>query len=259
MSQKILESKEIIVYTTLVLVSSSLICYAAHLVEDNNLSILNVLMPSLLAFIYTMFKSGRKGLHDLFIKQTIKKTKLKWFVLSMTGIPLLGFLAVQTIRGFDMEDLGLRTTQLMPQIIVIIMIAIGEEYGWRGFLLPRLMKKFSLFQSSLLLGLIWGVWHFPAYLIGTGTPLDMSFLVFMLWVILGTFFISWIYYYTGSVLTSILVHISANATFNYLLLLPEFTGDMNTFWLFLSYVFVIVLVVFYLKRRDLIEKKPASQ
>jgi membrane protease YdiL (CAAX protease family) len=227
--------------------------------EDNNLSILNVLMPSLLALVYTMFKSGRRGLHDLFIKQTIKKAKLKWFVLALTGIPLIGFLAVQTIQGFGVAPFGLRTTQLMPQIIVIILIAIGEEYGWRGFLLPRLMAKFSLFQSSLLLGLIWGIWHFPAYLIGTGTPLDMPFVVFMIWVLLGTFFISWIYYYTGSVLTSIMAHISANATFNYLLLLPEFTGDMNTFWLFLSYVFVIVLVVYYRKRDDLIEKHPASK
>jgi membrane protease YdiL (CAAX protease family) len=56
-----------------------------------------------------------------------------------------------------------------------------------------------------------GICHFPAYLIGTGTPREMSFLVFLLWVVLGTLFISWIYYYTESVLTSILARISANA------------------------------------------------
>ena len=52
----------------------------------------------------------------------------------------------------------------MPQVIVIVLIALGEEYGWRGFLLPALMKKFNLFYSSIILGLIWGCWHFPAYL-----------------------------------------------------------------------------------------------
>ncbi len=44
------------------------------------------------------------------------------------------------------------------------------------------MKKFNLFYSSIILGLIWGFWHFPAYLIGTGVPLEMNFMVFLLWV-----------------------------------------------------------------------------
>ena len=81
----------------------------------------------------------------------------------------------------------------MPQMPLILLIALGEEYGWRGFLLPRLMKRYNLLQASMRLGLIWGLWHFPAYLIGTGVPLQMDFLVFLLWVVLGTLFISWIY------------------------------------------------------------------
>ena len=141
----------------------------------------------------------------------------------------------------------------MPQIVVIILIALGEEYGWRGFLLPRLMNKFNLFYSSIILGLIWGFWHFPAYLIGTGVPLEMDFMVFLLWVLLGTLFISWIYYYTKSVLTSILAHIGANATFNYLLILPEFTGSMNTFWFFIFYLSMMMVIVFYVRRKDLIK------
>jgi len=60
----------------------------------------------------------------------------------------------------------------------------------------KLMNKFNLFYSSVILGLIWGCWHFPAYLIGTGVPLEMNFMVFLLWVLLATLFISWIYYYT---------------------------------------------------------------
>jgi membrane protease YdiL (CAAX protease family) len=155
--------------------------------------------------------------------------------------------------NFDISKFSLRTYQLMPQLVVIILIALGEEYGWRGFLLPRLMNKFNLFYSSIILGLIWGFWHFPAYLIGTGVPLQMSFMVFLLWVILGTLFISWIYYYTKSVLTSILAHIGANAAFNYLLILPEFTGSMNTFWIFIFYLSMMMMIVFYVKRKDLIK------
>jgi len=153
--------------------------------------------------------------------------------------------------NFNISDFQLRTSQLLPQVVVIILIAIGEEYGWRGYLLPRLMRRFSVFYSSIILGLIWGFWHFPAYLIGTGTPQDMSFFVFLLWVILGTLFISWIYYYTTSVLTSILAHISANAAFNYLNILPEFTGSMDTFWLFILYLSLLIVIVYSTCRKDL--------
>ncbi|SMO37096.1 CAAX protease self-immunity [Saccharicrinis carchari] len=247
------EKKEIILFSTIAIGLSSLICYISFETNNPNLSILSVFTPSLLALAFTAITKGRKGVHDLFVKQTIKRTSIKWLLLSLIGIPLVGFLAMLTSLNFAISMLSLRTYELMPQIVIIILIALGEEYGWRGFLLPRLMNKFNLFYSSIILGLIWGLWHFPAYLIGTGIPLQMNFMVFLLWVILGTLFISWIYYYTRSVLTSILAHISANAAFNYLLILPEFTGSMNTFWIFIFYLSIIIMIVFYVRRKDLIK------
>ena len=74
----------------------------------------------------------------------------------------------------------------------------------------------------------------------------------------GFLFIGWIYYYTRSVLTSILAHISANMAFNYLLLLPEFTGSMKPFWIFILYLSIMMLVVLYVRRKDLV-KSPAGK
>lgn len=247
------EKKEIILFSTIVIALSSIICFISYKTDNSNLSILSVFTPSILALVFTAINKGKKGVYELFVKQTIKKTRIKWFLLSLIGIPLVGSLAMLTSLNFDISKFSLRTYQLMPQIVVIILIALGEEYGWRGFLLPRLMNKFNLFYSSIILGLIWGFWHFPAYLIGTGVPLQMNFMVFLLWVILGTLFISWIYYYTKSVLTSILAHIGANAAFNYLLILPEFTGSMNTFWVFIFYLSIMMMIVFYVRRKDLIK------
>ena len=248
-----LEKKEIILFSTIVIGLSSLICFISYKTDNSNLSILSVFTPSILALVYTAINKGKKGIYELFVKQTIKKTKFKWLLLSLIGIPLVASLAMLTSLNFDISKFSLRTTQLMPQIVVIILIALGEEYGWRGFLLPRLMNKFNLFYSSIILGLIWGIWHFPAYLIGTGVPLKMNFMVFLLWVILATLFISWVYYYTKSVLTSILAHISANAAFNYLLILPEFTGSMNTFWFLILYLSMMMMIVLYVRRKDLIK------
>lgn len=248
-----LEKQEIIVFSVIAIILSSLICFVAYKTDNSNLSLLSVFTPSILAFVYTAISKGKKGVNELFVKQTIKKTKFRWLLISLMGIPLIASLAVLTSLNFDISRFGLRTSQLMPQILIIILIALGEEYGWRGFLLPRLLNRFSLFSSAIILGFIWGFWHFPAYLIGVGVPLQMNFMVFLLWVVLGSLFIGWIYYYTRSVLTSILAHISANVAFNYLLILPEFTGSMNTFWVFILYLSIMMTVVLYVRRKDLIK------
>ena len=239
-----IEKKEIISFSVIVLVLSSLICLTAYQLDNLNISILSVFTPSIVALILTARSRGKSGVYELFVKQTFRKAGLKWFVMALTGIPLLVSLAILTDLNFDFSSFHLRTTQLMPQIMVIVLIAIGEEYGWRGFLLPRLMKRYNLFYSSIIVGLLWGFWHFPAYLIGTGVPLDMNFMVFLIWVLLGTFFISWIYFYTKNVFTSILAHIGANAAFNYLPVLPEFTGSMTVFWIFLTYLSILLTICF---------------
>jgi len=247
------EKREIILFSVIVIVLSSLICLIAYQLDNPNLSIFSIFTPSIVALILTAMTKGKRGLYELFVQQTFQKTAFKWLLLSVIGFPILASLAVLTNLNFNISDFQLRTSQLLPQVVVIILIAIGEEYGWRGYLLPRLMRRFSVFYSSIILGLIWGFWHFPAYLIGTGTPQEMSFFIFLLWVILGTLFISWIYYYTKSVLTSILAHFSANAAFNYLNILPEFTGSMDTFWLFMVYLSVLMAVVYYTGRSDLMK------
>ena len=157
------------------------------------MAILAVFTPSLVALVLTVRSKGRRGLYNLFVTQTVRRTAFKWLLVSIAGIPLLASLAVLSASGFDVSGFSLRTSSRMPQMPLILLIALGEEYGWRGFLLPRLMKRYNLLQASMRLGLIWGLWHFPAYLIGIGVPLQMDFLVFLLWVVLGALFISWIY------------------------------------------------------------------
>jgi len=245
------ENRTVITYSTLVIILSSVICFIAYKTDHLQASILSVFTPSLLALIYTAILKGKTGLRELFIKQTVRKIKIKWLFLSLMGIPLVASLAVLTSLNFDVAKFGFRSTQLMPQMMVVLFIAIGEEYGWRGFLLPRLMNTFNVFYSAMILGFIWGVWHVPAYLIGMGVPLQMNFMVFLLWVILGSLFMAWMYYYTRSVLTSLLAHFSANAAFNYLYILPEFTGSMHTFWWFILYMSVMMAVVLFAGRKDL--------
>jgi membrane protease YdiL (CAAX protease family) len=94
-------------------------------------------------------------------------------------------------------------------LLQIFQRGIGEETGWRGFALPALMTKHSVFKANLILGLIWAIWHFhPANfnaLISIG-----GFFVFFN-IFLTTFLFTWLYSHTnGSLLMAILFHMLLN-------------------------------------------------
>ena len=71
-------------------------------------------------------------------------------------------------------------------IVAILLGCIAEEIGWRGFLLPRLQRKYSPIVSSLIVGILWGVWHVnftggvPGFILYNLTMIEMS--VLMTWL-----------------------------------------------------------------------------
>ena len=58
--------------------------------------------------------------------------------------------------------------------IVNIIACLGEEVGWRGFLLPNLLEKFTPIKATLLTGFIWGVWHAPMIAMGYNYGLNYA-------------------------------------------------------------------------------------
>ncbi|MBB5210884.1 CPBP family intramembrane glutamic endopeptidase [Microbulbifer hydrolyticus] len=240
-----IKRNQVLIFTIVVLFFSSLIALAAKKAGNTNLSILLVFTPSLVALLMVLLVDGGKGAKALFVDQLIKPFGLGWFLTALLVFPLVGVAAVTLHSMFGGPSLGLRTTQLLPQLIVILVISLGEEFGWRGYLLPKLQEKYSALTASLILGAVWGFWHFPASLIGTGVPQEMPFFVFLVWVLLATLLMTWVYNNTGSVLLAILMHSMANATFNYLPLLPEFVGQLNTFFVFLAAVGLLTSVVIW--------------
>jgi uncharacterized protein len=93
------------------------------------------------------------------------------------------------------------------------LFALGEELGWRGFLLPRLMHL-GQWKAILISGAIWGIWHAPAILQGHNFPTMPGpgvFLMVVFSALLGAFF-SWLYLRTRSPWAPALAHGSINAS-----------------------------------------------
>jgi membrane protease YdiL (CAAX protease family) len=95
---------------------------------------------------------------------------------------------------------------LLPSMI----FSLGEEIGWRGFLVPELSKWMSLRNVGLVSGLIWGVWHLPGILSGgygaDGTPLAFQITCFMVMVISSGIIFAWVRIKSGSLWTAVILH-----------------------------------------------------
>jgi uncharacterized protein len=102
---------------------------------------------------------------------------------------------------------------LMLKTLPNIPFTFGEEYGWRGYLLPRLLPLGEV-RATLLVGLIWGPWHVPFLLAGLNYPgvnFWLAFLVFLFTVVALSFAYTWFYSASsGSVLVVALLHQSFN-------------------------------------------------
>ncbi|HZZ39315.1 MAG TPA: CPBP family intramembrane glutamic endopeptidase [Acidobacteriaceae bacterium] len=91
--------------------------------------------------------------------------------------------------------------------------ALGEEIGWRGFLLPRLTSRFGFTGGCLISGCIWAVWHYPALLLAdynSGTPKPYALACFTAMVIAMAFVMGWIRLRSGSLWPCALLHASHN-------------------------------------------------
>jgi membrane protease YdiL (CAAX protease family) len=103
---------------------------------------------------------------------------------------------------------------LMLKSLLNVPFTLGEEYGWRGYLLPRLLPLGEI-RATLLVGLIWGPWHVPFLLAGLNYPgvnFWVAFLVFCFTVVVLSFVYTWFYVASsGSVLAVALVHQSFNS------------------------------------------------
>jgi membrane protease YdiL (CAAX protease family) len=92
----------------------------------------------------------------------------------------------------------------------------SEEFGWRGFALDPLLQRFGTLGGSVLLGLLWGLWHLPLYLMPGTWHAAMGFRLAGFWTFLVlniglALVMTWVYLATGrSILTAILLHFAAN-------------------------------------------------
>jgi membrane protease YdiL (CAAX protease family) len=91
--------------------------------------------------------------------------------------------------------------------------ALGEEIGWRGFLVPELFKSTGFTGTALITGVVWSCWHYPLLIWGdynSGTPTWYGLTCFTVMVISISFVFAWMRLKSGSLWSGAILHASHN-------------------------------------------------
>ncbi|HEY4941632.1 MAG TPA: CPBP family intramembrane glutamic endopeptidase [Rhizomicrobium sp.] len=175
--------------------------------------------PTIWAFILAYAFDGTAGLRDLFIRTLRWRVPLRWYLAATVGIaalaltarfiraavdhtpapPVLDFAAWPALAWYGLS------------MLVIDPGPIGEDPGWRGYALPRMLQRFHPALAAVLLGAVWAVWHLPAFLFSGMPQSALSVGWFLLAVVSLTVLMSWVAVNTrGAVIPAILMHWAAN-------------------------------------------------
>jgi membrane protease YdiL (CAAX protease family) len=159
--------------------------------------------PSLAALLVTAATSGRRGLRALLARLAIWRVGVGWYAVALlwpaahslatTGVHVLLGAAppdfaqppVLWLYPAPPELFAAGSWPLLPFVFIQSLLSsssLGEEPGWRGFALPRLQARFGALGASLVLGVLWGVWHLPLALT-RGDPTEGTFSG---WYLLGS-------------------------------------------------------------------------
>ncbi|MBT1712174.1 CPBP family intramembrane metalloprotease [Fulvivirgaceae bacterium PWU5] len=188
-----------------------------------SLSLLYGTGPMISAIIVTLMYRGTSGLKDLFSKLATCKVSLRWYLwaLMLPVIPQwLGLflwaqltgtaLAFPTVSGY--------LSSWLQIAFISAAYYITEELGWRGFMLPRILSMHPWIKSSLLVGIVWSIWHYPLWVTsswattGSVTQVVLVVTAWSFFAIGISVLLSWIFKNTrGSVLLAMILHGSSQA------------------------------------------------
>ncbi len=181
-------------------------------------------MPTFAAVLVASKIGGKDAVRTLLRKLLIARVGLRWYGFAIFGLVaiytaaillhnLLVTLSALPILSERAPSLPLWQLALyIVPMFIVICIVNGEELAWRGFALPRLQTRYNALMSSLILGVLWTIFHLPLFFTVTGSSQsDWPFMSFLISTVSLSILYTWMYNNTrGSVLLAYLFHASAN-------------------------------------------------
>ena len=198
--------------------------------------------PSSAGLLITWITAGTEGLREYRARLFRWRVSPQWYAVALLTAPLALLTALALLSGFPGEFVpGFQALDSKGMIVASsrtafvglgLLVGVGagffEELGWTGAAIPRMRPRYGVLVSGIVLGLVWGAWHFLAILWGSASAFGSVPIPLYLAVALFSFLVpyrvlmAWVYERTGSLLVGILMHTSLTASM--LILGPAVVG-----------------------------------
>lgn len=180
------------------------------------LLILGAFAPSSVAVFLTWRYDGKPGVRSLLGRLVDWRHGIQWYafaLLYMAAIKIAVALIYRASTGaWPRFGSGYTIAIVVTAIVAAIFGGpLGEEIGWRGYALPRLTERFGRANASVLLGVIWALWHLPVFFIAGMDQSGQALPVYILQVTALSVAMAWLYWHVnGSLLLMVLMHTAIN-------------------------------------------------
>ncbi len=218
---------------------------------------------SVIIICYTL--NGEEGVRLLFQKFKWKGFAHKWFFLSTWSFSIIGMTAIIARLLYDgffppFEDFGPIDQMLLYSLPLFLFPGITEEFAWRGFLQSRLQQRFQAIYACVIVGLVWGSWHYPDFLLGNWETSISSQLSFFSFIIAASIIIGWLFIQTDeNVFIAMLAHFGANIVFTFSPIFNIYEeGSFMTISLYIGLVWVVAFIIVGVFGMDLKRKKQSK-
>jgi uncharacterized protein len=281
--------RQVLTYLVLVFLFSCvfyfLIIHAKQIGAGGGLYVTGIMWCPALAAITTMKLNGRK-LAELGWKWPAGRYALaSWYVpLAYAGVAY-GVVWIGGLGGFPNHEfmdslvkrMGLRVSPATSTVVYVLLTgsfglvgstarALGEEIGWRGFLVPELSRTVSFTGTALISGIVWSVWHYPGLIFAdynSGTDTRFALACFTVMVVGISFIFAWFRLKSGSLWTGALLHASHNLYIQ-AIFTPLTRDTGKTAWFIDEFGAVLPLVtiafaVYFWRRRGELERQPEQK
>lgn len=169
--------------------------------------------PAIMAAIFVKLALNKKGQDDYWKRIfDFKRISGKWYLAILLLIPSIGMISAILSGYWQFYTFANVTPSLLLTALVIPLVPLLEELGWRGYVLDRLQENYNALSSSIILGILWGLWHLPAFfLMGGGLSVipfaSLAFFEYMGGLVALSVCMTWIYNNTRrSTLSAVLFH-----------------------------------------------------
>lgn len=219
--------------------------------------------PLFAALLLTFLRQGGKGVVQLLKRGVDFRFRKTWLaVILLLPVGLFGGSVFAAIAA-GAKPLDLTVISNPPYALIayfVILFTAGplqEEFGWRGYALPRLQTRFNALTSSILLGFFWWLWHLPAVFIPGKFMADNLpvFLALMVVIMLTSVIFTWIYNQTnGSVLAALLLHTGMN--WSIWAAMPDMKMNLPTLGFMIVFLAAAVLVIVRVTGSSWLRREP---